>query len=95
MFQKIIFWFIVLLGSVVQAQELETPYKSKKMAPTFDTIHIDSVSINASFFKVLDQNGVPIDAASYEVNFPKALLLFKIAILYYSILDTESDSNLN
>jgi hypothetical protein len=77
MFQKIIFWFIVLCGSVVQAQEIETPYKSKKMAPTYDTIHIDSVSINASFFKVLGKNGEPLDPASYEINYPESYLVFK------------------
>ena len=70
---------VMVLGiaSAVQAQKLETPYKSKTLAPTYDTIHIDSVSINASFFKVLDATNTPIPSEWYEVNFPKSKLIFK------------------
>lgn len=74
---KLIFWFVLGMVSAAQAQELETPYKLKKIVATYDTIHIDSVSINASFFKVLAKNGTPIDPTSYEVNFPKSYLVFK------------------
>lgn len=70
-------WFVFAIVVGAQAQVLETPYKAKMLVPTYDTIHIDSVSINSSFFKVLDKNGTSIDAATYEVNFPKGLLLFK------------------
>ena len=75
---KLIF-LVVVLGIVRagQAQQLETPYKSKMLAPTFDTIHIDSVSINSSFFKVLDATNTPIPSEQYEVNYPKSVLLFK------------------
>lgn len=41
-----------------------------------DTIKIDSVSINSSFFKLLDKNGVAIDPAFYIINFQKANLIF-------------------
>ena len=75
---KLIF-LVVVLGIVRagQAQQLETPYKSKMLAPTYDTIRIDSVSINASFFKVLDATNTPIPGEQYEVNYPKSILLFK------------------
>ncbi len=41
-----------------------------------DTIKIDSVSINSSFFKLLDKNGVAIDTSFYTINFQKANLIF-------------------
>ena len=41
-----------------------------------DTIKIDSISINSSFFKLLDKNGVAIDTSFYTVNFQKANLIF-------------------
>lgn len=70
-------WFVLGIGVGAQAQVLETPYKAKTLVPTYDTIHIDSVSINASFFKVLDHNGEPIDPDAYEINFPESYLVFK------------------
>ncbi|MEY2691994.1 MAG: hypothetical protein RIT03_384 [Bacteroidota bacterium] len=70
-------WFVLGIGVGAQAQVLETPYKAKMLEPTYDTIRIDSVSINASFFKVLTKNGEPIDPASYEINFPESYLVFK------------------
>lgn len=65
------------MGCAAQAQQIETPYKSKRIAPTYDTIRIDSVSINASFFNVLAKDGSPVDPSTYEVNFLKGQLLFK------------------
>lgn len=68
------FFFLLVLG--LTAQEIKTPYQSKKIAVSKDTITIDSVSINKSFFKILDQSGNEIDSAFYSVNFEKGTLLF-------------------
>ncbi|WP_316930223.1 hypothetical protein [Flavobacterium gilvum] len=59
------------------AQETESSYASKKIAFTTDTIHLESVSINSSFFKVLDAKNQVIDSTLYQVNFPKGYLIFK------------------
>lgn len=69
MFHK---WFLrifLLFVSGVFAQEIETPYKSKKIAVARDTIFIEKVSINKAFFKILDKSGNPIDSTNYQVDF--------------------------
>jgi len=65
-------WF-----SGVHAQEIVTPYKNKKIVATRDTIHIDSVSVNAAFFKLLDANANPVDSVFYKMDFQKGTLVFK------------------
>jgi hypothetical protein len=67
---------MLLFFSVVRAQEIKTPYQNKKIMASRDTIKIDSVSINSSFFKLLDKNGVAIDTSFYTINFQKANLIF-------------------
>lgn len=77
MFHK---WFLrifLLFVSGVFAQEIETPYKSKKIAVARDTIFIEKVSINKAFFKILDKSGNPIDSTNYQVDFKKSTLIFK------------------
>jgi len=64
-------WF-----SGVQAQEIETPYKNRKIVATRDTIRIDSVSVNSSFFKLLDANANPVDSTFYKMDFQKGILVF-------------------
>jgi hypothetical protein len=73
-------WFLwILLFSIsgIYAQEIETPYKSKKIVATNDTIVLEKVSINKAFFKILDKNNVPIDTSFYKIDFQKGTLLFK------------------
>jgi hypothetical protein len=77
MLKKIFFWVTIICCSGLQAQEINTPYKTKKIVATRDTIHIDSVSVNASFFKLLDVNAQPIDTSFYKVDFQKGILVFK------------------
>lgn len=55
----------------------ETPYQLKKVVALKDTIQIDSVSINSSFFKLLDAKGESIDTTFYKVDFQKGFLVFK------------------
>lgn len=53
-----------------------TPYQFKKILATRDTIQIDSVSINQSFFKLLNAQGEAIDTSYYKVDFQKSILVF-------------------
>jgi hypothetical protein len=75
--KKWLVWFFVLLFAGVSAQEITTPYHSKKITVSKDTIAIEKVSINKAFFKILDKNGVAIDTSFYQVDFQKGTLLFK------------------
>ena len=68
---------LFLCFSGIFAQEIETPYKNKKLPFSKDTIAIDNVSINQSFFKVLDKKGNLIDSSYYKMDFQKAKLIFK------------------
>jgi hypothetical protein len=70
-------WAFLFCFSGVLAQEIETPYKNKKILFSKDTISIDNVSINQSFFKILDKQGKSIDTSFYKIDFKKAKLIFK------------------
>lgn len=74
---KKIFFCLLLSCCGLQAQQIETPYKTKKIIATRDTIRIDSVSVNSSFFKFLNANAEPIDSTFYHINFQKGTLVFK------------------
>ena len=63
--------------SGIFAQEIETPYKNKKIAFSKDTITIDTVSIIQSFFKIIDKQGNLVDSTYYKMDFQKAKLIFK------------------
>ena len=77
MLKNSFFWVTFFCFSGLLAQEIETPYKNKKIPFSKDTIAIDNVSINQSFFKILDKNGILIDTSYYKVDFQKAKLIFK------------------
>ena len=77
MTQRWILWVFLFFVSGIFAQEIETPYKSKKIAVSKDTIFIEKVSINEAFFKILDKSGNPIDSTNYEIDFRKSTLIFK------------------
>jgi len=68
---------VLLFFSWLNAQETNPLYKTTKIAVTFDTIHLEKVSINSSFFKLLDTNDKPVDSTFYSINFEKATLLLK------------------
>uniref|UniRef100_UPI00404B2BAE hypothetical protein n=1 Tax=Flavobacterium sp. TaxID=239 RepID=UPI00404B2BAE len=72
------FTFLLLLtSSCIFGQDIETPYKRKKIKPSQDIIMLDSVSINQAFFKILDANQAEIDTSFYKIDFQKAQLSFK------------------
>ncbi|NQY05829.1 MAG: hypothetical protein HRT68_06405 [Flavobacteriaceae bacterium] len=67
---------IILFGFLGFAQEDNSNYKTKRIAVT-DSIQIDSVSINPSFFKIYDLNKKEIDTSQYEIDFKTSKLYFK------------------
>jgi hypothetical protein len=77
MSNKWFLWVCLFFVSGIFAQEIETPYKSKKITVSKDTISIEKVSINKAFFKIIDKNGVQIDSSNYFVDFKKSILVFK------------------
>lgn len=67
--------FIAFLFSTVAVAQEFVNLKKKRLAVR-DSISIDSVSINARYFKVLDKNGAVVDSTTYAVDFAKSLLRF-------------------
>lgn len=65
--------FFTTLNTLAQ----ETPYQLKKVFAQKDSIQIDSVSINKSFFKLQTSKGEDVDTSYYKVDFQKAELIFK------------------
>ena len=77
MFKKLLFLFLIVFFSGLQAQENSASYKTKKILASHDTIHLEKTSINSSFFKLIDANSIIIDSSFYKINFQKGTLLFK------------------
>ncbi|MPT35810.1 MAG: hypothetical protein E2604_12185, partial [Flavobacterium sp.] len=77
MLKKWILILVLFCISGLYAQEIETPYKSKKIRVTQDTLTIDNVSINKAFFKILDKAGNEIDSTYYTVDYQKGKLHFR------------------
>ncbi|MBP6072912.1 MAG: hypothetical protein KA481_04455, partial [Flavobacterium sp.] len=77
MLNRTFLWLFLFCVSLGVAQEIETPYKSKKVAVQKDTVTIDNVPINKAFFKIEDSQGQIIDTSNYFVDFSKAKLYFK------------------
>lgn len=67
---------LLICFSGLRAQEIQSLYKTKKTPITRDTIFIDSVSINPTFFKIVDRNNQVIDTSFYKINFQKSTLVF-------------------
>lgn len=67
---------LLICFSGLRAQEIQSLYKTKKTVISRDTIFIDSVSINPTFFKILDRNNQIIDTSFYKINFQKSALIF-------------------
>lgn len=84
MLKKLLFWILICCFSGLHAQQINSLYKTKKIFPKRDTIHIENESINSSFFKLLDANGKRIDSTLFIVNFAKGTLLLKANIIFNS-----------
>ena len=76
---------IFIFGFSVYAQDETSNYRSKKVVVN-DSIKIDSVSINNSWFILKRIDNSVIDSSYYHVNFKKALLTFKKPIDTDSII---------
>jgi hypothetical protein len=74
---KWILWISLFFVSGILAQETQTPYKSKKIVASKDTIALENVSINKAFFKVFDKSGNEIDSSAYTIDFKSGKILFK------------------
>ena len=79
------------IGFCALAQDPNSNYKSKKM-PVSDTIVIDTVSINSSFFTIKTKDSAFVDTSFYEVDFAQAILTLRkpfptdsIIINYFSL----------
>lgn len=68
--------FIFIIGFCGYSQNKISNYRTKKIAIK-DTIRIDSVSINSSWFSIKKKDNSIIDSTYYTVDFSKALLTFK------------------
>ena len=77
MLNKVFLFLSFLYFSGLQAQETNSLYKNRKIIVTRDTIRLEKVSINSSFFKLLDANGKTVDTTFYKINFIKGTLLLK------------------
>lgn len=64
---------LFLIGYNCVGQDSITRFRTKKVALA-DSIQIEAVSINSSFFKLRDQAGKAIDSSLFEIDFSKAIL---------------------
>lgn len=75
MTQKIILLFCFLLSFSAIAQKSLKEFRSKKINVKNDTIQIDSVSINPTYFKVFSSDNQLISNQNYSINFAKSQLI--------------------
>lgn len=68
--------FILLLCCFITGAQEYNNLKIKRLAVN-DSIQLDTISINPAYFKVVDKIGMPIDSASYTIDFSTATLIFK------------------
>lgn len=61
----------------LSAQEITSLYKTKKIAASKDTIEVEKVSINPSFFKIETKNGIAVDSTFYKIDFQTGKLVFQ------------------
>ncbi|WP_338407148.1 hypothetical protein [uncultured Flavobacterium sp.] len=84
MLKKVLILLTIIYFSGLHAQETNSLYKTKKIPVSLDTIHIEKISLNSSFFKLLDANEKIIDTSFYKINFEKGALILTENILLTS-----------
>lgn len=77
MLRKFFYLLLLISFSGLSAQELSTHYKIKKIVASKNSVQLDSVSLNSSFFKLENSKGKTIDSSFYKIDFQKSLLTFK------------------
>ena len=73
--KKVLFISVFLMGLFTHAQKDPQNFRSKKLNITKDSVLIDSVSINPSYFKVFTSNKTPINESDYSIDFAKSILV--------------------
>jgi len=76
MLKRFLFWIVIGLVSGLQAQEINSSYKTKKIIASQDTIHLEPTAINPQFFEILNARSLAIDKNFYKVNFQNGTLFF-------------------
>jgi hypothetical protein len=84
MLRKIFYLLLLISFSGLKAQEFSTQYKTKKIVATKNGVQLDSVHLNASFFKLENKQGKPIDTSYYKIDFQKSLLTFQPHFPFYN-----------
>lgn len=79
------FLICFIIGCSVYAQEPTTNYKTK-ILKVQDSVQVDSVSINPSWFSLKRMDKTSIDTSFYSMDFSKALLTFKKTVETDSII---------
>jgi len=72
------FVWCFLIFSFAHAQETNSLYKSKKIITDSltTTVYLDSVALNNTYFKIVNNQGIDLDPANYTVDYNKATLTF-------------------
>ena len=81
----ILVFILFFIGFFGFAQNQSSNYRTVKVAVR-DTVRIDSVSINSSWFSIKKKDYTIIDSTFYNIDFGRALLTFKKPIETDSIL---------
>lgn len=76
---------LCLIGVMGFSQNQDPKYKTKKVAVK-NTIIIDSVSINSSWFSIKTESNKVLDTSFYDIDFPRAILTLKKLISSDSII---------
>lgn len=76
--QLIYFVLSLLVFTVANAQKTNTLYKTKTIVADslLQTIQLDSVALNSSFFRITSRQGVVLDSLHYAIDFNTAELTF-------------------
>ena len=69
--------FFLLFSLLAAAQQLPDPNVRTKRLVVTDSVQLDSVSLNPSFFEVRLKNGAVIDSSQYTVNFGRSIFSFR------------------
>ena len=89
MIKNLFYLFIFLYAITLCAQKKSTDFRSKQFTVINDTIQIDTISINATNFKVLTSKKKEIQPQEYLIDFKKSELIIskkkynRIIVEYY------------
>ena len=77
MLKKIFFWVLIGIFSGSNAQEITTLYATKKTIAVSDTISVENLNLNPSFFNLTDKNNQEISAEFYIVDFTSGKVILE------------------